>query len=252
MGEMLQAQSSMPSSARPSSSSPNVLVQRKKRCACGGTPGLDGECAQCRGKRLQRRHARGAGLSTVPPIVHEALRSSGRPLDPPTRTFMRSRFGHDFGRVRVHTDSKAAESARAVDALAYTVGQDVVFGARQYAPGEREGRELLAHELTHVIQQREGATPQRSSAISQPNDPTEMEAESVARRVVDGSPAPAIASFGVGNVLQRQEARDEKPRAGEQVEPPMTRAEEVERSVVSPGEIAVSVQPPVVSLTTSP
>jgi hypothetical protein len=85
--------------------------------------------------------------------VHEVLRSPGQPLDANTRAFMEPRFGHDFSRVRVHSDASAAESARAVNALAYTVGQDIVFEAGRYAPGASEGRRLLAHELTHVVQQ---------------------------------------------------------------------------------------------------
>src|SRR6185369_18043496 len=67
--------------------------------------------------------------------------------------FFEPRFVHDFSRVRVHTDARAAESARAVNALAYTVGRDVVFGDGQYAPGTSGGRHTLAHELTHVLQQ---------------------------------------------------------------------------------------------------
>jgi hypothetical protein len=78
------------------------------------------------------------------------LRSGGQPLPPPLRTFFDPRFGHDFGRVRIHTD---AQAARAVHARAFTVGQDVVFGAGQYAPETASGRHLLAHELTHVVQQ---------------------------------------------------------------------------------------------------
>ena len=132
------------------------LLQRK--CACGGTPGPSGECEACRKKRegkLQyfpsptEREAKGE----VPSIVHDVLRSPGQPLDPPTRAFLESRFGFDFSQVRVHTDAKAAESARIVNALAYTVGRDVVFGADQYAPTTRVGQRLLAHELTHTIQQ---------------------------------------------------------------------------------------------------
>jgi hypothetical protein len=80
-----------------------------------------------------------AGPAVTPPILHEALRSPGRPLDGTTRAFMESRFGHDFGHVRVHTDARAAVSAGAVDALAYTVGRDVVFGAGQYQPGTAAG-----------------------------------------------------------------------------------------------------------------
>jgi hypothetical protein len=70
---------------------------------------------------------------------------------------MEPRFGHDFGQVRVHTDANAAESARRVDAVAYTVGHDLVFDSRRFAPHTAEGRRLLAHELTHVVQQNRGA-----------------------------------------------------------------------------------------------
>ncbi len=88
----------------------------------------------------------------VPLILDEVLRSPGRPLEPATRAFMESRFGHDFSEVRVHTDAKAAESARAVNALAYTVGRDIAFDAGQYAPEKSAGQRLLAHELIHVLQ----------------------------------------------------------------------------------------------------
>lgn len=89
----------------------------------------------------------------APPIVHETLRSPGQPLDTATRAFMESRLGHDFGPVRIHQDGAAAESARAVSARAYTVGRDVVFGAGEYRPQTTAGKRLLAHELTHVVQQ---------------------------------------------------------------------------------------------------
>src|SRR6478672_7487743 len=94
----------------------------------------------------------------VPPIVEEALRSPGQPLDTATRAFMEPRFSHNFGNVRVHTDTKSADSARAVNARAYTVGEQVVFGANQFAPTSHQGRELLAHELAHTVQQRSLAT----------------------------------------------------------------------------------------------
>src|SRR6266700_2058745 len=91
------------------------LLQHK--CARRGSPGTT-ECENCREKHLQRRATSSAELSEVPPIVHEVLRSPGQPLDAFTRAFMEARFGHDFSRVRVHTDSQAAESAQAVNALA--------------------------------------------------------------------------------------------------------------------------------------
>ncbi len=128
-----------------------IILQRK--CACGQHTVAGGECAECRTKRLQRKSAGRSEPESVPPIVHEVLRSSGQPLDTETRAFMEPRFGQDFSQVRVHTDAKAAESAWAVNALAYTVGHDIVFGDGQFSPQTVSGRKLMAHELTHVVQQ---------------------------------------------------------------------------------------------------
>jgi hypothetical protein len=88
----------------------------------------------------------------APEIVGHVLASAGHPIEPPTRQLFESRFGRDFSRVRVHSDERAADSARSVGALAYTVGSDVVFGSGGYAPGTDSGRRLLAHELSHVLQ----------------------------------------------------------------------------------------------------
>jgi len=129
-------------------------VQRK--CVCGGT------CSELRNgeddRHLQRRavESTGSGLLTAPPLVHEVLRSSGQPLDGATRAFMDPRMGFDMSRVRVHTGAAAAQSAGAVSAKAFTSGNDIVFGEGQYSPETYEGRKLLAHELTHVAQQRGG------------------------------------------------------------------------------------------------
>lgn len=107
-----------------------------------------------------QRHAAGpaADVSPVPASVHRALGGAGTALDAPLREEMERRFGHDFSGVRVHTDALAARSARDVDAHAYTAGQHIVFGEHRYAPATRDGRRLLAHELTHVVQQA-GAAP---------------------------------------------------------------------------------------------
>jgi len=128
------------------------VLQRK--CACGGTPGPTGECEECRKNRMTLKRRAATQSSEVPPIVHDVLRSPGQPLDTAMRGFMEARFGHDFSRVQVHTDPRAAESARAVNAAAYTVDHDIVFGAGQYQPSTSAGKLLLAHELTHVVQQR--------------------------------------------------------------------------------------------------
>jgi hypothetical protein len=110
----------------------------------------------------------------VPLIVHEILAAPGQPLDAGTRTFMEPRFGTDFSRVRVHTGAAAEQSARAVNANAYTVGQSIVFGSRQYAPQTAEGRLLLAHELAHVVQQGAAGPPQagvvQNIPVSAPGD----------------------------------------------------------------------------------
>lgn len=98
------------------------------------------------------------GAIDAPASVHDALRSPAQPLDPATRSFMEPRFGHDFSGVRVHAGAAAAQSAEAMDAQAYTVGRDIVFGAGRFEPGTHTGRQLLAHELAHVVQQSAGAT----------------------------------------------------------------------------------------------
>jgi Domain of unknown function (DUF4157) len=128
-------------------------------------------------------------LNGVPPIVNEVLQSSGQPLDAETRAFMEPRFGHDFGQVRVHTDERAVESAEAVNALAYTVGKDVVFGASQYAPTTTEGKRMLAHELAHSIQQGALLSPQGLLSVGSATDRAELEADQAA-----GSLAPTTKS----------------------------------------------------------
>jgi uncharacterized protein DUF4157 len=87
------------------------------------------------------------------PEVEGVLRATGQPLDATTRAFFEPRFGHDFSRVRVHADATATKSAQAINALAYTVGREVIFASGQYAPATTAGRRLLAHELAHVVQQ---------------------------------------------------------------------------------------------------
>ena len=138
----------------------------------------------------------------VPPVVHEALRAGGQPLEAQTRARMESRFGHDFSGVRVHTDSKAADSARAVNALAYTVGRDVVFGAGQYAPHTGAGERLVAHELTHVVQQ--GGPATGAFAIGPVQDEFEREASSAAQD--PGSVDVRGGAMRASPALQRQPA----------------------------------------------
>jgi hypothetical protein len=113
----------------------------------------------------------------APPPVQETLARPGRPLETPVRHELEERLGHDFARMRIHTDEPAARSAAAVEAQAYTVGSDVVFGAGLYRPGTTAGKQLLAHELAHVAQQPEGAARSSTLAVADANGAAEREAE---------------------------------------------------------------------------
>ena len=111
------------------------------------------KCADCEEEdNVQRKESSGGGQA-APSLVNDVIASSGKPLDSHTQQFMESRMGHDFSQVQVHTDSQAAESATAVNALAYTSGNHIVFNSGQYAPDTEGGKRLLAHELVHVGQQ---------------------------------------------------------------------------------------------------
>ena len=119
-------------------------------------PQISRACAHCEDEekpsRVQRKE-NSASPPTAPASVHEALNSPGHPLDPNTRAFMEPRFGTDFSQVRIHTGRQPADSARSIGASAYTVGRDIVFATGHYAPDTPKGQRLLAHELTHVLQQ---------------------------------------------------------------------------------------------------
>lgn len=137
--------------------------------------------------------------TAIQPLIDDVLQSSGQPLDEDTRAYMEPRLGHNLGNVRVHSDQQAAESTEAVNALAYTVGNNVVFKAGHYTPQTSEGRQLLAHELTHVVQQSagqvEGSSLGNGLMISDPSDSYEQAAEATARRVMssDSEAMPSLA-----------------------------------------------------------
>jgi hypothetical protein len=143
----------------------------------------------------------------VPPIVHEVLRSPGQPLESQTRAFMEPRFGHNFSSVRVHTDSKAAESARAVNASAYTVGPHIAFAGSQYAPATARGQRLIAHELAHSIQQASATNENSTLELGQPTDSRESEADTAASQILSGqSPVSVSGTTAGAHVIQRQPA----------------------------------------------
>lgn len=149
---------------------------------------LQRKCDKCKKKKtlLQRASIQGAP-DTVHPIVYEVLRSQGQPLDPSTRKFMEARFGKDFSHVRIYTDSKAAESANAINAIAYTMGRNIVFGPGKYTPHLNDGQKLIAHELTHVIQQfNHLENIDSKNDIIRPQDAYEHEADMAAMDAMAG------------------------------------------------------------------
>lgn len=122
-------------------------------------------------------------VSKAPASVRAVASSPGQPLAADTRAFFEPRFGWDFSSVRVHADRPADESARAVNAVAYTVGRDIVFAAGQFSPGTREGQQLLAHELTHVVQQSSGSPRVQRQGAPAPPCPASVALSSRARPV---------------------------------------------------------------------
>jgi Domain of unknown function (DUF4157) len=182
----------------------------QRRCACEERH--DRQCPACRGRQQDvRRYTDGLSQPGVPRIVHDVLRAPGEPLDSHGRASMERRLGHDFSQVRAHTDGPAAASARAIDAHAYTVGHDIVFAAGRYAPHTTIGIRLLAHELTHVVQQR-GVDAQDAERLSigDPHDRSEHEAEQTAATVAASLDAPVASAIAqtvhAAPVLRRQPA----------------------------------------------
>lgn len=211
----------------------------QRTCDCGQHTG-GGECEQCKKKKSLQRHAAGsAGPSVAPPIVHEVLHSPGLPLDSQTRAFFEPRFGADFSRVRVYSDARAEESARAVNALAYTVGNRIVFGPAQYSSSTYAGRRLLAHELAHTVQQNSWASSTSEPlAVTTPADSAEQEADQAARRAMHGdrpqvehSGATQLArqASGTGSATSSQPDAA-KPDASKK-EPPKRPEQETETNV---------------------
>jgi hypothetical protein len=148
-----------------------------------------------------RRSASEGHVDTeVSAVVRDVLQSPGQPIDAATRAFIEPRFGHDFSKIRVHADGQAARSASAVNALAYASGRHLVFGAGQYAPMTAPGRRLLAHELTHTIQQGAGGHAPATAATLQRQvvgDVGSPEMPSMHVYSADGGPA-----YGLRNAIQ--------------------------------------------------
>jgi hypothetical protein len=198
-----------PASSRSPSLTSTGGLRLQRKCACGG-----GSCQPCsQRKRSLQRAARPGGerLPEVPAVVDEVLASPGEPLTSSARSFMEPRFGRDFSRVRVHTDARAAESAQAVQALAYTVGNDIVFDRGQYQPETPRGQYLLAHELAHTLQQQgQGASSSEPLTFDAPgHGALEQEAEAaassiMARSEVRAGAPPRLQAHAAGATLSRK------------------------------------------------
>lgn len=157
-------------------------VMRMPDPALALTPGparVSRKCAACEDKpgRVSPKHESASAFSgggPAPASVQGALAGSGRPLDAAARGFFEPRFGRDLSPVRVHTGAEAARSAADVQARAYAVGRDLVFGHGQYQPGSADGRRLIAHELAHVFQQGAGGEVRRKVISPSAADATEV------------------------------------------------------------------------------
>jgi hypothetical protein len=164
------------------------------------TNSINRKCAQCEEEeKLQRKESSNESFPTIPPIVHETLNSSGKEMNGDTRSFMESRFNYDFSDVKVHDDDLAAKSASSINALAYTSGNHIVFGAGQYNTATDPGKRLLAHELTHVQQQNSSFVVQRKPTL------TKKDLEDIANQVHKAIEGLGTDEEAVYRALQRLE-----------------------------------------------
>lgn len=215
----------------------------QRKCNCGQHTVGGAECEECNKKETVQRHSHSSsGATTVPSIVYEVLGSPGQPLDASTRSLMDPRFGHDFSGVRVHTDARAAESAQLVGAPAYTFGKSVVFDSGQYAPATSSGRQLLAHELAHVVQQSKNAEGTGSVKIVDSQDSSEHEADRVARHVFDGGPAFPRVTMPAS--LARKDDDKKKDKEKEEKKAPLEKGKDAVTEEGNRGEKAGACVPP--------
>jgi hypothetical protein len=174
------------------------------------------------------------GLEGVERSIDQA-RGGGHNMDHGTRTRMESAFGADFSGVRIHTDARADGLSQSLSARAFTTGHDVFFRQGEYNPGSSSGRELLAHELTHVVQQN-GDGIQRKMTVSEPGDAHEIEADQMARVVMQREHTPSFDR----QVVPPQEEEEQQPVAAKratnflqrQPEAPMTQDEEEKKKML--------------------
>jgi hypothetical protein len=178
-------------------------------------------CAGCEEEQQEKgsvlRSAEAGASRVAAPRGDVVPPGGGRPLDSTTRDYFAMRFGRDFGDVRVHTDGSADAAARGLRATAYTTGRDIVFRQGAYAPESSSGRRLLAHELTHVVQQERGSvTATQPFSVSEPHDEAEREADRVASAVTGSEPGelPPMIGAAPGATLSRHMEEEEEGATG--------------------------------------
>jgi len=194
---------------------------------CGGGRCLPGTCDhdEPEGASTLRLSGTASRPHSVPHAVDEVLRAPGEPLPEPGRAYFEPRLGHDFGKVRIHTDSRAAASARAVNALAYTVGEHIAFADGHYQLDTTNGRRVLAHELVHTIQQ--GVVqPYRTLTVSDRDDRDELAAETIASGTVDLPGSASTAPKGIARMSRWEDRLQRLNDASPEVRSPAQTAED--------------------------
>ena len=192
--------------------------------------------------------ARGLAEEERSPVLDVVSSGSGQPLEEPVRADMEGRLGHSFSDVRVHTSEAAHSSAASVNAHAYTVGSNIVFQRDKYDPGSDAGRTMIAHELTHVVQQRSGPVDGTATGtgvrVSDPSDRFEREAAATAERAVSAPApaAPATAQRTVGAAVVQRDADEETTQRTFTDGAPVQREEEEEETAQGSFADAGSVQ----------
>jgi hypothetical protein len=192
-----------PTKEQPVSRGGGAVLQRKCT-SCGGGHADDEElCPQCAQRRPARDAVPNVKRSVAGPLTTAALHPPlrGEPLAPSIRSHMERAFGTDLSGVRIHTDAQSSAAAQELNANAFTYGRDIFFGAGNYQPDTSKGGRLLAHEITHTLQQNAEssslhASPQSDYAVGRHDDPEEREARAVADRIVQGKPISASLSAG--------------------------------------------------------
>lgn len=189
---------------------------------------------------------RGLAEEERSPVLDVVSSGGGQPLEEPVRADMEGRLGHSFSDVRVHTGEAAHNSAASVNAHAYTVGSNIVFQRDKYDPGSDTGRTMIAHELTHVVQQRSGPVDGTATGtgvrVSDPSDRFEREAAATAERAMSAPAAPATAQRTVDAAVVQRDADEETAQGTFTDGAPVQREEEEEDTAQGSFTDAQSVQ----------